>query len=1051
MKSPSLELPIRRLPSGWFKAVATLMCVAAAWAPAGAQRLAGTVRDSTSRIPVPGAVVVALDAGGTAVGRGISDGAGRFVIVSTSLPAQLQVMRIGFRPRIVPLPPGARDAIDLMLTALPTLLERVDVIAAPSPCPRRPDAPIAAALLDQTRAALLATVVARESNPATVSRITFDRELDANGSAAIAQSVRTETVRDATVSFGAAHAAVDFARHGFATDTGSARMFFGPDAEVLLHADFAQAYCFGLAAPGPDRRLVGLTFSPLDRRPPRVDIEGAVWVDTIGRQLSHIEFAYRGLDPMSEAFGAGGRIAFREVIPGVTLIDRWHLRLVGGADSAIGVARTYAIREIGGELASAEWQDGRRWEAAMASIRITARDADARPIPGAHLTLVGTDYAGVTDEAGHATISRLVPGPYRVGVVDPVLAAVGVTIPTDEAFIANREPLPERTVEMTSTETFVRSLCEATGLRPDDGAWLIGRFVAADGRPVPDARWRISRGGAAGWEPVDGGTIGAASLFTYCRGLRVGQTVQVQAWRDRDPQALAVRQLGGKVTAVLLTAPGAVVAQARGSEADLQGVVVDSLTGAAVSGAFVEVAGTSRTAVTDSTGTFRVGGLPRGTYTLLTRTPELDDAGAVSQSRITHDGRTPARVALPTPAALVAAACGRPLDEGTGVVNGAVGRADDGAVPAGLRVMAEWTAPDGAVTVWQRTRVDADGTFRICGAPAGVPVHLYLQAARPIEWGAAPRRGLIDARTRFGRADLVLEPGLTAGATFSGTVVADSTDDPVTGASVELPGLGRVLSTNADGAFFMGDIPPGTHRVVVRKPGFNGVTADVEFGANQGVDHRIVLGMSAVAIAPVAITAAPSVNEAFDRNRKLGLGKFLTRQDLSDLEGRRLADAFAIVPNLGIVTQASASHAWVVGKRVPPRIGPRIGELAPNAPGATDAAVRARAGCGYQPRGALNPNCFFTMDDLREQGYYCPQPGESMRGISCACYAQVWVDGRLVNRERPTEPFDLNTYAPEQLEAVEWYASPSQTPAQYSSLNSPCGVLVLWTRRSGLF
>jgi hypothetical protein len=61
----------------------------------------------------------------------------------------------------------------------------------------------------------------------------------------------------------------------------------------------------------------------------------------------------------------------------------------------------------------------------------------------------------------------------------------------------------------------------------------------------------------------------------------------------------------------------------------------------------------------------------------------------------------------------------------------------------------------------------------------------------------------------------------------------------------------------------------------------------------------------------------------------------------------------------------------------------------------------------------------------------------------------VYLDGVLMNgSKQPTEPFDLSTVAPEQLEAVEWYASPSQTPLQYGRSGSQCGVLVLWTRRT---
>jgi hypothetical protein len=66
-----------------------------------------------------------------------------------------------------------------------------------------------------------------------------------------------------------------------------------------------------------------------------------------------------------------------------------------------------------------------------------------------------------------------------------------------------------------------------------------------------------------------------------------------------------------------------------------------------------------------------------------------------------------------------------------------------------------------------------------------------------------------------------------------------------------------------------------------------------------------------------------------------------------------------------------------------------------------------------------------------------------------ACYALVYVDDVLMNgTTEPTEPFDISSIAPEQVEAVEFYSGPAQTPLKYSRMGSNCGVLVIWRRRS---
>jgi hypothetical protein len=65
------------------------------------------------------------------------------------------------------------------------------------------------------------------------------------------------------------------------------------------------------------------------------------------------------------------------------------------------------------------------------------------------------------------------------------------------------------------------------------------------------------------------------------------------------------------------------------------------------------------------------------------------------------------------------------------------------------------------------------------------------------------------------------------------------------------------------------------------------------------------------------------------------------------------------------------------------------------------------------------------------------------------CYAQVYLDNIPLYRgpgDNAPVP-NLRQYAPEQIEAIEYYASPAQTPVKYQTLNSPCGVLVMHTRR----
>jgi hypothetical protein len=1037
----------------------------------GAGQVRGVVRDSASGGPVAGAVVVAYGDGRGAVARTLTDEAGRYRLVPTAAPQSLRVMRIGFRPREVMVPTGGPDRVlDVVLTTIPTLLERVQVVAGASGCPRAPDAARAGGLLDQARAALLATVVAREAAPATVTRTMFERRMDANGERIESQRVRLETAERATVSFNAVQPASDLAARGFSAVEEGRRAFYGPDADVLLDDGFARAYCFSLAVRDSARPgLAGIAFAPASTREGRVDIRGTLWVDTIARRLSHVEFRYLGVDRLSEGFGAGGRVAFREVVPGIVMIDRWSLRLVGGlapdalASAEPAIARAYEISEVGGELAEARWPDGRLWRSSLGTLRLTATTSTGDVAAGIAVELAGTSYAATTDSAGRAEFRRLVPGPYTLAVTEARLATIGLTVPTQLVFTAVRDSVHAATVVLPTSEEFVRSLCPRGGRETDNSALLIGRVGDADGAPALNARWSIARGGQSGWTTVSEGRSTAGGLFALCRGLQRGETVQVKAWRDREAPAVSVRVLADALTVIPVRLPAAGAARARGgTTALLRGAVRDSSTGATVPGAFVELVGTARSAISDSAGTFSLGAVAPGDYTAEVRTALLDSLGAVGRLTFTLTGAgAPVNLFVPAPREIVVAMCGPALTAGAGVVIGEVRAPSDGVSPAGVRVVAEWSdelpAPGSAPPrlQWLRTRADANGRFRLCGVPARTALTLRAQPDSGSTLAARPRAVRVDSGRVFAHAEVMLEAGLVVGAAFTGVVVADTgegtlagAEPGVAGAEVSLPGISRVAVTNADGTFRINDLPPGVHQVTIRRAGFIPITADVGFVQNHTVEQRIVLGREAAALLAVTVVNAPTVNPEFDQNRRLGLGKFLTRVEFDKLAGRKLGDVIAMVPSLGVTAQqGTGGHAWIVGRRIATKLSPHIGELPAGAAGATDPSVNARSACGLWPVGGLSPACSFTKDDLRDLGIYCPTAGEELQGIGCACYAQVWVDGRLMNRERPTEPFDLNSIAPEQLEALEWYASPSQTPARYSSLNSPCGVMVLWTRR----
>jgi hypothetical protein len=490
----------RRSARGVCAAAAVACTALAAFAHAAhAQTLAGTVRDSVSRLPVPGVVVVLLDSAGGAVARNLTNERGEYSVRLLDAARRARFMRIGFEPREITIASRGRAyaAVDVTMFALPSLLQPVHVIAN-SLCANNKDHASAMGLWDQVRAGLLATVVARESNPARLRRLGYERVMDGNSTRIEMMRVRADSADTTATTFFAAHSARDLVRYGFSTDSGSAGTFFGPDADVLLNDYFVGAYCFDVTrAPRSRPRQVGLHFAPAEHRRNRIDIDGTMWIDTLQRALKDIEFTYVGMSAGAMRFSPGGTVSFRAMPNGVVLIDRWSLRLVSARpDTVLNPKGVLEFRnwlyadETGGELAQASWRDGTQWKAPLGALRVQAQNRNGTPAAGAVIALAATDYFGVTDAKGVVEIRELLPGPYAVRVIDPRVAALGIGLSTPLKFTAARDTTTVAKLTISNAELFVSDRCVASHqVRsvPAGSSFVLGRAILPDGSAVVGA------------------------------------------------------------------------------------------------------------------------------------------------------------------------------------------------------------------------------------------------------------------------------------------------------------------------------------------------------------------------------------------------------------------------------------------------------------------------------------------------------------------------------------------------------------------------------------
>ena len=527
------------------RAVVALLGVAAVCVPLalGAQgSLRGVVRDSTSQLPLAGAVVTAYDSAGRASRRTLSDERGTYAVAVGAGSWRLRIVRLGFRPTEVIVSAG-RDSVahaDVVMSRIPYSLQPVRVTSAAT-CPRRSDRVAALALLEDARSGLLATVVARSDRPARMKRLMIDRRIDARTNAVLRHAVNVQTVPSTVAAFGGALSAEAFVSDGFAVDGAAGATFHAPDAEVLLDDGFAAAYCFHVVDRDSARpNQVGLGFRAANRGAGRIDVDGALWVDTVARTLVEIEYRYVGLHPTAMFLRPGGRVAFRELPNGVVLIDQWMVRLVGLERDTVrrsvdpsartrGLGQTvgerYVVGEVGGELARVAFDNGFTWAASLGTLSLTVTSDRGTPKPGVVVSLDDTNYEGMTDSAGRLVIADLAPGPYAALIGDTRLDAIDISLATPLSFPAERGRTASLVVHAMSAEDFIADRCladrqpEFDGKRPPgrDSGFVIGRVFSPAREVVEGVSWTMSiRVGDGPDERRDGLATRSDGVFVRC-------------------------------------------------------------------------------------------------------------------------------------------------------------------------------------------------------------------------------------------------------------------------------------------------------------------------------------------------------------------------------------------------------------------------------------------------------------------------------------------------------------------------------------------------------
>lgn len=234
---------------------------------------------------------------------------------------------------------------------------------------------------------------------------------------------------------------------------------------------------------------------------------------------------------------------------------------------------------------------------------------------------------------------------------------------------------------------------------------------------------------------------------------------------------------------------------------------------------------------------------------------------------------------------------------------------------------------------------------------------------------------------------------------LTGRVVADVTTRALADAEVSIASLKRVARTDSSGLFAMDGLPAGSHAIVVRHVGFEPLEVTIEFTGADTLARMFVLDKLTRVVS--AGTPHDSSDKSLDkyldfrRRRARGLGQFLVREDIGEPYDRPLSDVLRRFP--GMILQRSARNPGV--------------------------AVASRRGVPSQ--GSLSAG----------------------DGFPPMCYMQVYIDGvRIFAAGHGQVPVNINDWRTDDIEAIEFYSSPDQTPPELGGAGAICGTIGLWLR-----
>lgn len=219
-------------------------------------------------------------------------------------------------------------------------------------------------------------------------------------------------------------------------------------------------------------------------------------------------------------------------------------------------------------------------------------------------------------------------------------------------------------------------------------------------------------------------------------------------------------------------------------------------------------------------------------------------------------------------------------------------------------------------------------------------------------------------------------------ATISGRVVSAERGTPIPGVRVTLLNQRKSAKTDSIGRFAFGSLKPGTYHIEVALIGFMPLAAAVAVGENERKEIEFRTDSAGVLLPTIFVEGESQpdlirVLTKFDRRMAIGVGRFITREQILQRNPMRLMDLIRMLP--GVRTQCNG--------------------------------ISCQVKLNHDPRG---------------------------------CGPAIYVD------EVRTSMAVLETTAPTDVQGIEVFRGPAETPPELNNETARCGgAISIWTRRGG--